>query len=64
MSKSLIAKSLVAASFISAVAALAPSVAFAQEGARSVGKGMKCYTAAVTQANGTVKIQQVCYKAI
>jgi hypothetical protein len=64
MSKSLIAKTLIASSLISVAAVLAPSVATASEGAQSVGKGMKCYTIGVTQPDGTVKYQRVCYKAI
>jgi hypothetical protein len=47
-------------------AALAPATSMAREGSssRSVGKGIKCYTAAVPQADGTVKYQQVCYKGV
>lgn len=46
------------------LAALVPQSAFAREGAQSVGKGIKCYTAAVAQADGTVKYQRVCYKGV
>jgi hypothetical protein len=47
-----------------ALAALAPSLAFAREGAQSVGHGIKCYTAAVTGADGTVTYTRVCYKGV
>lgn len=53
---------LVAAAFGSLT--LLPNVAAAREGAQSVGKGIKCYTAAVQQADGTVKYQRVCYKGV
>ncbi len=46
------------------VAALAPVVASAREGAQSIGHGIKCYTAAVLQADGTVKYQRICYKGV
>ena len=49
---------------ITAIAALAPLSASAREGAQSVGQGLKCYTAAVLQPDGTVKYQRVCYKGI
>jgi hypothetical protein len=52
------------AAFIGGMTTLPATTAFAQEGARSVGQGLKCYTAAVVQSNGTVKYQQVCYKSI
>jgi len=52
------------AAALTAMAALAPVTASAREGAQSVGGGIKCYTAAVAQADGTVKIQRVCYKGI
>lgn len=42
---------------------LGASVATAREGARSVGKGMKCYTAATQTATG-VQYKQVCYKSV
>ena len=40
------------------------SIIFAQEGARSVGQGLKCSQRLVPQADGTLKLQQVCYKSI
>jgi len=46
------------------LAALAPASASAREGAQSVGQGLKCYTAAVLQANGTVKYERICYKGV
>lgn len=52
------------AALLTAVAALAPVTASAREGAQSVGKGIKCYTAAVVQADGSVKYQRVCYKGV
>ena len=57
-------RSVVVAAFISAVAVLAAPAAMAREGAQSVGGGIKCYTAAVVQADGTVKYQRVCYKGV
>jgi hypothetical protein len=58
-------RALIAAVFVSAVAALAPSTAMASEGARSVGGGIKCRAAtSVLQADGTYQISQVCYKSI
>lgn len=49
-----------------ALAALAPTLAQAREGSssRSIGNGIKCRTAAVPQADGTVKYTQVCYKGV
>jgi hypothetical protein len=64
MRKFIASRALVAATFIACVAALAPTVASAQEGARSVGKGIKCRQSVVLQADGTYKVQQVCYKSI
>lgn len=62
MRNSLVSRVLAAAACIVALGALAPTVAQAREGAPSVGGGVKCYTAAVLQADGTYKIQRVCYK--
>ncbi len=65
MRKSIASTSLIAATLLTTLAILAPATASAREGgARSVGKGIKCYTAGVVQANGTVKYQQVCYKGV
>jgi hypothetical protein len=62
MQKAAITFSLVAAVV---VAALAPASSFAREGSQvSVGKGVKCRNAAVTQPDGTVKIQRVCSKGV
>ena len=55
---------LIASTVLAILASIAPVTANAQEGARSVGKGMKCSTRAVLQADATVKYQQVCYKSI
>ena len=52
------------AALITAIAMLAPVAASAREGAQSVGGGLKCYTAAVLQPDGTVKYQRVCYKGV
>ena len=43
---------------------LAAAPAFAQEGARSVGHGIKCRQSMVKQADGTYRVQQVCYKSV
>ena len=56
--------SLIAASLLTALAMMAPVTAAAREGAQSVGNGIKCYTAAFPQADGTVKYQRVCYKGV
>lgn len=47
-----------------ALCSLAPNLAFAREGAQSVGKGIKCYTTGVLDADGNVKYIQVCYKSV
>jgi len=62
--RSSIASSTMLAALLTALAALAPVTASAREGAQSVGQGIKCYTAAVVQADGTVKYQRVCYKGV
>lgn len=49
---------------LTALAALAPMTASAREGAQSIGGGIKCYTAAVVQADGTVSYQRICYKGV
>lgn len=49
---------------VALTAALLPLSASAREGAQSIGGGIKCYTAAVLQADGTVKYQRVCYKGV
>ena len=59
--RSPIASTALIAAVLTALAALAPVTASAREG--SVGGGLKCYNAAVVQADGTVKIQRVCYKS-
>lgn len=46
-----------------ALTTLSPAT-MAREGAQSVGKGIKCYTGYVTQADGTVKAQRICYKGV
>lgn len=62
MVKSIASATLIA---ITALAVYAPSAA-AREGSssKSVGHGIKCRTQAVTQPNGTVVVQQVCYKGV
>lgn len=50
--------------FALALGVLTPTVSLAREGAQSVGKGIKCYTGYVTQADGTVKAQRICYKGV
>lgn len=64
MRKTITSTSLIAATLLTALAALAPVTAAAREGATSVGHGIKCYTAAVLQADGTVKYQRICYKGV
>ena len=64
MRNSFVSRVLAATACLVALGALAPSVAQAREGAQSVGGGIKCYTAAVLQADGTYKIQRVCYKGV
>ena len=64
MRKSIASTSLIAATLLTALSILAPVTASAREGAQSVGGGIKCYTAAVVQADGTVKYQRVCYKGV
>jgi uncharacterized membrane protein len=65
MPNRLTSRALITAAFVSAIAALAPSVAVAREGAQSVGGGVKCLAAtSVKQADGSFKISQVCYKSI
>ena len=59
-----IKSTLVTAALVSGIAAMLPLSALAREGAQSVGKGLKCYTAAVLQSNGTVKYEHVCYKGV
>jgi hypothetical protein len=63
MFKSLTSYALITSTLLGLAVLAAPS-AMAREGARSVGQGLKCYTAAVLQADGTVKYQQVCYKGV
>jgi uncharacterized membrane protein len=63
MTQSLISRALIASTFVAAVSSF-PATSIAQEGAQSVGKGLKCYTAGFVNANGTVSYQRVCYKSI
>lgn len=62
MRQTITSRTAIVAAFISAMAVLAAPSAMAREGAQSVGGGIKCYTAAVVQADGSVKYQRVCYK--
>lgn len=64
MSSSIMTKAVFASAIVATVMAFAPTLATAREGARSVGKGIKCSQRMVLQANGTYKVQQVCYKSI
>jgi hypothetical protein len=64
MSHSKIAKVVFASAVAMTVMALSPTIASASEGARSVGKGIKCSQRMVLQADGTYRVQQVCYKSI
>jgi hypothetical protein len=64
MRKIISTSTLIAAILIAGLTVLTPVTASAREGAQSVGKGIKCYTAAVMQTNGTLKYQRVCYKSI
>ena len=64
MFKSLTARALLATPLITVVGALAPATAMAREGAQSVGKGLKCYTMAVKQPDGTITYERICYKGI
>lgn len=63
-SLSIAIRPVLATTLCAALSLLAPASASAREGARSVGGGLKCYTAAVVQADGSVQYQQVCYKGV
>ena len=62
MRQSITTRVLLATAFVTALAALTPTAAMARNSASGVGNGMKCYTAAVPQADGTVQYQRICYK--
>ena len=64
MRSTIASSAMIAAALVTALASLAPVTASAREGARSVGGGIKCYTAAIAQPDGTVSYQQICYKGI
>lgn len=64
MRNSFVSRVLAVTGCIVALGALAPSVAQAREGAQSVGGGIKCYTGSVLQADGTYKLQRICYKGV
>lgn len=64
MRKTTTTPAFITAAFFSALVVLTPLSAMAREGAQSVGQGLKCYTAAVVQADGSVKYQRVCYKGV
>ena len=49
---------------LTAAALFTPMAATAREGAGSIGKGIKCYNVVTTDANGKVKVTQVCYKGV
>lgn len=63
MRQSVLSRLLVASALLASASLLAP-VAQAREGAQSVGKGVKCYTGSVLQADGTYKVQRICYKSV
>jgi hypothetical protein len=54
----------IALAFISASLIGTSSVSIAQEGARSVGGGLKCSTRSTVDATGKVVYFQYCYKSI
>lgn len=57
--------SLIAAFVVTTLTAFAPINASAREGgARSVGGGVKCYSAYLKNADGTYSWQRVCYKGV
>lgn len=58
MSKKLISTTLIAMTLLTSTA-----VVFAREGT-PIGKGIKCVTRLVPQADGTSKLQQVCFKGV
>jgi len=62
MRKIVTSTSLISATLLTVIAVMAPVTASAREG--SVGGGLKCYTAAVVQADGSIKYQKVCYKGV
>ncbi len=64
MQASLFSRVLVVIALIASAAVLAPTMAQAREGAQSVGQGIKCYTGSVLQADGTYKIERICYKGV
>lgn len=64
MQASLFSRVLVVTALIASAAVLAPTMAQAREGAQSVGQGIKCYTGSVLQADGTYKIERICYKGV
>lgn len=64
MKKSATSTVLGLAAIVTGIALLAPLNAMAREGGTSVGHGIKCYTIAVPQANGTVLYQRVCRKGV
>lgn len=49
---------------LSSLTVFTPLSASAREGAQSVGKGIKCYTAYTQNADGTYSWKQICYKSI
>lgn len=59
-----ISRALLALACVVSILGLAPVTASAREGARSVGGGIKCYTAYLQQADGSYKYTQVCYKGV
>lgn len=68
MSKSQSARRLTAAlaASFAAVSMLAPLPSLAREGSssKSVGGGVKCFNVVTTDANGKVKVTQICSKSI
>lgn len=62
MNRSVVSRLAIAATALTLVAA--SSAALAREGVQktSIGNGLKCWQAAVVQADGSIKRQQVCGK--
>ncbi len=71
MNKSFKSFGLMAATAVTAVSLFGTAVhareageAPRSEGKKSIGKGIKCTQRLVPQADGTLKLQQVCFKSI
>lgn len=65
MRKSFVSHAVLASAVFACLTALVATPAMAREGsARSIGNGVKCRNATVLQANGTYKVERVCYKGV